>query len=296
MGKESQPYQMHVERISFIEKAVGEGALEEIPASERNQTIAFVCYLNEGISQKELGGIFLKPSGEPLTRQYVSQMSKSVLKELWKRVSPQLRAEYPLRELLMRRPTALREVTSRVKIAVEKGAVTPMEIKETGVSNSQLGGRRRTLGKRNIRVPHWYNLYSDFAETVMNEDNDQELQGILDRSNNSSLMGYLQRYKEDPERILITLASILKEAKFYPYTRKNLEFFAEKLKKNGIPIKTIVRIHRRISRNGENYQQVYYIVFCKHEQRITRALRDDPDLQKFKKIPVEVSENIPAYL
>lgn len=294
MGKEELAiYQAHKKRISFIEDVVGERALEKIRASERNQGIALVYYLNWELAGEQIGEIYPNPSGKALTRARISQISREFLKQSWEHASPQLQACYPLEDLLTKRPTALGEITSRVKIVVEKGAVTPTEIKAIGVSGSQLAVARRTLRDRDINVPCLHNPYSNFAETVEGEDNDQNLQKILDSYSDYSLMSYLQRYKEDPEKTLITLASILKKAGFNSFTRSNL--FAEKLKKNGIPIRPIVRIHC-IPRNGKEYQQVSYIVLRKHKQRITRALRDDPDLQKFKKIPVEVSENIPAYL
>lgn len=70
MGKEGlNPYQAQEKRIAFIEKAVGEGVLDRIPVSERNQNIALTYNLNEELAGEDVGEIFPKPPGEPLIGQ-----------------------------------------------------------------------------------------------------------------------------------------------------------------------------------------------------------------------------------
>lgn len=280
MGKEGLTiYQAHEKRISFIEKAVGEGALAKISTSERSQNIALVYYLNEEISQKRVGEISLKPSGEPLTRQAVNQISKRFLKELRKHVSPQLRAKNPLCELLMRRPTALGETASRVKNAVENG-INPQNI---GLSPLEITKTRETLRKRGIEVPP-QTAYADFAARVKIENDDRVLQKILDGHSDGFIRGYMNwhRNRKDKEKVLSSLSAIIISAGFHPHF-KLLSLFAKTIEEASIPIKKL-QIEIR-GKQMEKLTQTYWIVLAKHRQRIVERLENDPNLQKFKKIP-----------
>lgn len=279
-------HQAYNERISFIEKAMGEGALGKIGASERNQNIALVYCLNEEISQRELGRIFLKPSGEPLTRQGVNQINKKVLRELQKRASPRLQAAYPLCELLMRRPTALGKTASQVKSAVENG-INPQDI---GLSVLSIARTRRTLQRRGIKVPP-FQTYANFAARVEKETSDEKLQEMLDSLSDPSIRGYVSRHREDKEKVFLSLYSVIKSAGFHP-PFKHLSLFAETIKKANIPIRK-PQIEILDNQMGK-HTQTYWLVLTKHRQRIVERLENDPNLQKFKITPVKV--NVPAYL
>jgi len=275
MSKESlNPYQAHEKRVDFIEKVVGEGVLEKIPISERNQNIALVYNLNEELSEKDVGEIFPNSLGKPLARQYVQIINKRFLEETWKYASPELQSSHPLSEILARKPGPVGEVNARIKRALEGGA-SPAEIRNTeGISALQ--ATRRTLRKRGIEI---YTAYEDLKARVKAETDDKKLQEILDSFTNASLRGYLKRYNHDPERVFAGLTSVLKKGGFFPHM--HLSTFYEKIKEKGIPI-------RPINVDVSRPKNIYRIVFDKHGQRIIDSLKDDPDLQRFKSSPVKL--------
>jgi hypothetical protein len=275
-------YEAQEKRISFIEKVVKEGVLEGISGSvnERNQNIALVYNLNREITGKEIAEIFPKSSGGPSSKQNIGRINKSFLKKAWEYASPQLQASYPLRELLMRKPIALCEVNARIKESLsERGANTNYIRNIEGAK--ALSNARRTLGKRGIEIPTMPKIikYEDLRAKVEAENDNGKLQEILNTLNRYSLREYAGYRKENKEEILMKLTPILKKAGFYSH--KKTEVFVKKLEEIGIPIRGF-----NASNGKSKYKRIYWVTFSKCKQRIIDALKNDPDLQRFKKNPV----------
>ena len=283
MSKEGlSPYQAHEKRIDFIGKAVGEGVLDKIPLSERDQNIALVYYLNEELTGEKVGSAFPQSSGKPLGRESVRQKGEKFLRAARNAASPQLQAENPLAELLARKPSSLAERTLRVKNMTGEGLVSQINIENAGLSSLQLCHARTTLKRRGIEVP-LLRTFANFEEKVEAENDNQKLQALLESFTPISLRGYYSRHRKDKEKILTDLSSVLREGEFYPSSR-SLKHFAQKVKEKNIPIRPV----ERVTKTKGKYSDVYYIVYSKHAKEIADALRDDPDLQRFRNNSVQL--------
>ncbi len=275
MKKEGlSPYQAYEKRIDFIEQAAGEGVLDKIPVSERDQNIALVYTLNDELTGEGVGKIFPKPSGESLTRARVDQVSQNFLRTTWNYASPQLQAFHPLEELLTRKPNTLGETASRVKSMAEEGN-DPQQIKDTlGISTENLVYQRIVLRRRGIDVPRIRKSYQETFETIEGEEDDEKLQVFLDSFSVGSLIYFRQR--DSSHETLTTASTIANKKGFHAYT-KRVRFIAVTIKEAKIPIRQTVRLGKNGKRLGS-----YYIVYSKHEDRIAEVLRNDPALQRFR--------------
>lgn len=277
MNKESlSPDQTHQKRIVFIEKAVGEGVLDRIPVSKRDQNIALVSILNDEITEEEVGKVFPGPTGKPLTKQRICQIRSRFLEEARGHVSPQLQSSHPLSELLARRLSPLNETDIRVRGMAERGD-SPKEISLT-VGKEALRSARGTFGRRGVAIPLTNIFYERLKTEVEAEADYEKLQKILDSLTIISLLYHLQRSNHDTKRVFASLTSVLRQGGFYLHG--NLAIFAEKLKEKGIPV-------RRVTNASIKPVRARWIVFDKHEERIIDALKDDPDLQGSKENPVK---------
>lgn len=277
MGKEGlNPYQAHQKRITFIEKAVELGILDRIRVSERNQNIGIVYSLNDELGEKEIGKIYPHPSGAPLTYQRIQQISKDFLIKA-REESDELQAYYSLEDLLTKRPPPISELTKKVKHAVEQGADIE-EIKDNiELSSQQIDSIRKTLRKRGVDVPP-AQTFAYFKAKAEAENDDQKLQEILD----SFTSHFTVHRRRGQEKVLTDLSSVLRAGGFY-FRGNAITIFVEKLKTKNIPI-------RQVGREVKNRKDIanYWIVYGKHQQRIIDALKDDPELQEFKKNPVQL--------
>lgn len=273
-------YQAYKERVAFIEKAVGEGVLERIPIRERSQNIALVYNLNDEITVGRVGETFPKPSGRPLTRQRISQINKNFLEEALSHASPSLQSSHPLSELLTKKPHPLSETDVRIKSMFEKGTA-PKEIGRT-VGAKVLRRARATLGRRGVEIPLMSISYEGLKAKVEGEADDRKLQEILDSLTAISLRNHILRHNQDTERVFVSLTFVLREAGFHPH--RYLAIFADKLKERDIPVRASPHTRTKDSKS----EVIYWIVFDKHKQRIIDALKDDPELQRFKRNPVQL--------
>ena len=270
-------YQAQQKRVDFIEKAVGEGVLnrlDRIGVSERAQNIGIVSILNETSTDEELGKIFPKRSGEPITQAGVSLARKKFLIRTWGQASPQLQVCCPLEELLMRKPHMSDQV-AQVKNAMEKG-INP---KDLGLPSSSLATTRTTLRKYGIEVPSVL-TYANFEARVEAAGSDnKKLQEILDSFTDDSIRGYIQYHRKDEEKVLTFLSPVLRKAGFY-FNAKFVGLFAHKLQAKDMPIIAVK------AREG-----IYWVVYGldAHREKIIDVLKDDPDLQEFKKNPVQLA-------
>jgi hypothetical protein len=280
MGKEGLTiYEAQQKRICFIEKITKKGVLEKISksVSERNQNIALVYSLNEEITAKKLGEIFPKPSGKPLCKQRITKIHSKFLEKAWKNSDPKLQSSYPLHELLMKKPVALSKVNLQIKKRIIKGDA-PEDIRDA-VGATALAKARNTLGKLGTEIPSLRTKYECLKARVKTETDYKELQKLLNSLPMHSLLGYIYNHREDKENPLTYLKPILKKAGFY--SRKKDWLFAEKLKKNGFPIRNV-----KLRKKRSKYSQIYRVTFRKCEEKIIEMLNNDPELQCFKNNPV----------
>jgi hypothetical protein len=281
MGKEGLTiYEAQKKRISFIEKALREDVLGRISesVSERNQNIALVYNLNEEITAKKVGEAFPQSSGKPLCKQRIAKINSTFLERAWENSSPYLQSSFPLQELLMQKPLALKEANLRIKKLIAEGKT--MEIIRDTESANALVNAQYTLGRRGIEIPsHLPTKYECFKAKVKAETDCKKLQKLLNNSSRDSLLGCIYSHKKDEENPLTYLKTILKKSGFYP--RKKDWLFAEKFKKNGLPIRNI-----KLRKKGSKYSQTYRITFRKCEEKIIEMLNKDPELQCFKNNPV----------
>lgn len=276
MNKESlNPYQAQQKRIVYVEKMVGEGVLDKIPVSERNQNIALVCILNEEITGGNVGKIFPKPSGEPLTRERVRQIKEKLLEEGWKHASAELRSSHPLSELLGRTLRHEGNLSLRVRKAMEMDITDPKQLQEIAGSNIQLAQARKTLKQRAIEVP-FIRPYANFEEKTEAENDDKKLQEMLDSHSDVSLKRYITNHRNDKKKVLVSLYSIVKLAGLH-LGHNLLYLIVESIERNdkNLPRKTL-RIEV-----GEKLQ-IYHIAYAKHQERIITVLQNDPNLQRFR--------------
>ncbi|OGH24554.1 MAG: hypothetical protein A3B47_03675 [Candidatus Levybacteria bacterium RIFCSPLOWO2_01_FULL_39_24] len=272
MSKESlTPYEAQIKRISFIEKAIGEGGLEKIPISERDQNLALVYNLNEELTAEKVGKIFLNSFSRHSFRERVNQINKRFLATMWNKASIQLQTEHPLSELFMKRPYALNPVNVRIRELILKGA-SPKDI-ERAEGKAALANARKTLDKRGIEIPLMPSSYTDFMAKAEKETDDAKLQELLE-ANNLPVIIKLQTRKKSKE-VLISLSNVLREGEFHYHLK--LRFFLGKIRAAGIP-----GIPVNTATDKSKYPQIYWIVYRKHKQRIINTLENDPDLQRFR--------------
>lgn len=278
------PYQAQAKRINFIGKAVAEGVLGKIRTNERNQNIALVYYLNEQATTESVAKNFPKPSGEPLSHVRISQIRRKFLVECKKHVSPELSASYPLWELLIGK-IPLSETNAQVARDVAAG--TDLREIRRKLPPSRLDKAREVLGKRGIVVPKQNSAYAGFAEKVEAENNYQKLQTILDSFPSESLLSYINNHRKDKKKTLIALSPVLRKAGFY-FGHGSLKLFAQKIRENHVPIRLI----EAKQKTRRKYNKTHYIVYSRHEEEIARALKNDPDLQRFRENPVQLASGI----
>lgn len=268
-------YQAHKKRIVFIEKAVGEGALDKIPVSERDQNIGLVYNLNEELTGEKVAKIYPNPSGRLLTNARIYQISGTFLRESWNYASPQLQAFHPLEELLTRRPNALGELDLRAKSMVEKGITDPKEIQDAlAISTQKLVHKRIVLRRWGIDIPRIHKSCQQTSERIAKENDDKKLQEFLKSFSVGSLMYFF--HCDFNHEILTTLAVIARNNGFR-FHNSQVESLAVTIEEAKIPITQIVRRDK----NGRKLSS-YYPVFRKHEDRIAEVLGNDPNIQRVR--------------
>lgn len=282
MNRETlNPYRAHEKRIAFIEEFVNKGGLEKLPLTERDQNIALVYNLNEGATGEEIAEAFVNPPTNPVSKQRIQQISFRFLKTARDLASPELQAEHSEEELLVRKPRTLTQATLQVKEIAEGGSEVIERIR--GIRPTpNLSQMRRHLRNRGVEVPPInFRIFADLKERIKEAgDDDEKLKRILQDVKDNSLKNYLQCHTKDPERVIASLSSILKKGGFSP-SSWSVNVFAEKVTENGIPIRHVIIKY--------NHTYItYWIVFCKHQQRIIDALIDDPDLQKYRTNPAQL--------
>lgn len=279
-GSKENPnkYQAQRKRIVFLEKALGEGVLEKVGLTQRDQDIGLLYNLTRMVLD-EVGEIFPNPSGEPLAKERVREINRIFLMRIWLNVSQELRASCSLEEFRMGKPSLHKNgPTLKVIEEIERRNTNPRRIIEmTGISSSVFNSTKKTLKKWGIEIPLPYS-YAYFKKRIEEEDDDSKLSGILNDYTDGSLMGCIGHRKKDPDMPLMYLHPLIREAGFHPEV-KFLNLFFESIKGKGIPVRKI--ISQRYSEKKGKITLVNYIVLKKHRQRITDAINNDPSLQKF---------------
>lgn len=230
-----------------------------------------------------------------VTRQDISVLNKSFLRNVWNNSSPELKERYPLEEILtVRKPLSQRSrekisarqggVSLRIKEQVEKGVIDIDKISENiGISKKTIiHTRSTTLKDWGVDIPRKNLSYKEILRQLEEENDDGKIQQLLDKLPLRVISDNINTKKGVSQ--FLALGNLIREGGFHP-DRKNGEyiFFVDSLKKASVPIT------RKDEVKGNNtYIQTYYILLSKHKDRAMQVLKEDQELQRFLKNPVSL--------
>lgn len=245
-----------------------------------------------------------------LFRQGVYAKVKDVITSIYNAGDNQFKKDHPLAGIVYGKPAYSRKSALRRSETVSgPGAkvirameilgitgVTPDNFEKVaefaGISVGDIRHIRPSLRNSGINIPEADPpIFRDFAERIRKENDYVKLQEILNNSfplaslnAPNSLRAYLNRHGKDEQKVLTDLSSVVRDAGFFPHGY-NLQEFADKIKEKGLPI--IIRSTDLETKKGKIIQ-TYYVVPCKCAETIKETLRNDPELQRFRKNPVEL--------
>lgn len=291
----------------FIKGAFKEGAHRIKPKylSENhwNRQIMIGVVYNDVGSTAAVGELGEKNGN---TRQNISLLNKSFLKNLWNNCSPELQERHRLDEILaVRKPlsqisrerhSAVRGGRSlRIKEQVESGETNVEAISaNTGISKGRIMNSRKLLKdwRININVPREKSSYKESLEELDKETDDKKIQELLDGF--PYFVIYYDMTKRKEASRFCSLLSLIREAGFHPHNT-NVHFFETSLKKACVPITR----KDRVVAGTKPHILTYYDVVNRHKDRAIQVFREDKDLQRFQKNPVKMicgatKDNIPT--
>lgn len=247
--------------------------------------IGFQYGLKDNTTLEELGDQY------GMTRERARQLNHAFLDNAYRTASPQLQAQYPRETIPDRKPLGQKSrerqseaqggTSLRIRKAVEEQGIAEVGaedidniIRTARVTKQQLLTSRHALGNWGIYIPRVDTPYEDFAEKIRNEEDDKKLQELLESLSTNQLRGFSGW--DSSHAILSTVSAIANEEGFHVHT-KRVRFIAEKIKTAGIPERYVA-----ISDAKGRLVSSLYVVYAKHAGRIAEALRNDPDLQRFR--------------
>jgi len=280
-------------KMVWMEQAIQGGALSKRPFHtnqkqwEKQQDIG-ITYTFGDVTFGDLGRIH--ESTRKNKRENMRQLNKKFVINLWKNSSPALQAEYPLGEIPFAKPLTqksrerISEAQGGLSIRIKevtlgteekKGTTDPAKIaSELNIPLAQVLTGKSVLKGWGINLDELNYPYDDLVEKVKNENDDIKLQEFLDSLSTNRLRYTMQR---DSEHKILTTVFVVVREKGFRFHKRPVRYAAEKIKTAGIPVKQIVRL----GKNGKMHC-FSYIVYTKHADRIAEALRNDPDLQRFR--------------
>lgn len=293
MGKEIVTVRQtaHEKTMVWTQEAIQEGALSKLPHHtsqkqwQKQQDIGITYIFGDDVTYDDLGQI------HDCTRENIRQIKERFVINLWGNSSPALQAKRTLREISLPKPRGQKSrerhsemhggISLRIKKTIQQLGITVVRIedidditKAAGVTKQQLITARPVLKNLGIYMQRFDTPYADFPQKARNEKDDKKLQEFLDNFSVNSLKGFLK--KDSSHETFTRVSVIVYEQGFHPQT-KDIKFIAETIKKAKIPMRQIDHLDKNRKLLGS-----YYIVYSKHTKRITKVLRNDPDLQRFR--------------
>ena len=294
MGKETLPTHQtpHEIKKAFLKKVIETRTYLKMPEKttphqwSKQRKIGF-RYAFKDVTLAELGEQY----GQ--TAESVRLLNHKFLNNIHKNSPPQLQTQYPRETITDRKPLGQksRERHSkvgggrslRIKRAAEERGIAVVGVRDIDdiaraarVTRQQLLASRQVLENWGIHIHRFDGPfpYADFAQKARDENDDKKLQEFLDSFSVSSLMRFMRT--DFNRETLTTVSAIANDKGFHAHT-KRIKFIAETIIKAKIPIGQISNLDKDGKLLGS-----YYVVYTKHAERIAAALRNDPDLQRFR--------------
>lgn len=269
---------------AFIQAAIDDGALARLNSgtsawNARRQAM-WDRYFFTPDNMKGIGKDYgIKP-------QRVSQIIHRWTRLLWQNCSPDIRAQFPLPKIPLRKPPSsfwqnYSEQHGGLSVAVldsfQKGTTPQIIAEQLGLTGRQIATARRTLKKHGVELP--YNIITpdqnrQLALDLTNPATDEEMRRLLNLVRRKFYTSYVGKS-------LKPVTSILRECGLHYTPQVGIAPFLEALKEAGIPFGTIsypVNSSRCPIHN-------YYFIASAHQERVKQALLENPGLQRFLKHP-----------
>lgn len=228
-----------------------------------------------------------------LTGERVRQIVKKGIGRLHEVSDADIKLEYPLDSLDLRKPTTL---TSRQKRSLAHGgrSIRIAELMREGKSakeisdefgSASVANARKVLREWNVNTPYQYKAssseYKENLERLKTQDlSDQEIQKILDTV---TIQIYRTHLKGD-NALFTHIKKVTREAGLFVSGRE-ISLLAEVLKGEGIPVGKLEQV---LQEKPGRKQQVlrYYFLLSSHVTRAEDALRSAENLDPYRKDPV----------
>lgn len=260
--------------VNFLDDAFREGANLRLPKGVtqdywiRDQIIAAEYYRN-GRLMPDLG------VQHGLTRSMIQQVLRKTLTRLWRNSSPSLQEKYPLEKLVVTRK--FRE-SKKEEQPVPKVDIYEIA-KKAGVGISDTRKVLEAL-RQNVEFTLKHFSLRDIVKRLKEENDDKRTQELLDEIPSMSLINYMSEMKLKSEsNVFIFLGVIFKENRIHvPFAKFHI--VGEFLRSMNIPIK-------RAERGGKRPQN-YWIVLTRDVEKVIRAVKENPEFQKFVDNPVKI--------
>lgn len=288
MGKEGDVHFADPKTFDFIQAARAESVVpvEEAGQTKRNSQALDMAYLyySTPASLDQIGKDF------GVSRQVAHYTIRKAMRDLWKHASPQTQAEFPIEEIILRKPLtkesnfarALVRKNSYAQIAklIEAGLTIPEVMRKNNLTQEQISRRRRGLHNLGIDIPYKKRTPNDMKRLGLDLEQASDPAELRKLFKEVSVK-FLRDHSKGDNRLLWPLRTAASDL-YYRSGKSSL--LVKALENADIPVGAVVK---KFSRNGKTISQIYYFIHRSYLNRAREVFASDQQLEVFRSNPIQ---------